>query len=175
MKHIILCLGFIFASSDFTYTSETQKVLKTVETSTVTPNPYNLTLEMSSLDNTLYDLDISMELFDDAHFVSPNSKGDYTGVFSIFIYDNTKLEPVSKLLETPLSVQENDPYTFEKGSVNWVRVNTLYNQKLKRKINDDFIINGHIQFTIEPRCTLEKIPFIISYHKGKMKIEIDKC
>lgn len=76
------------------------------------------------------------------------------------------------IIETPLSKGELNNH----GSlVNWVRQSTNYKQTLKVLSNDDFEVSGFIQFTIEPRCTLEKIPFILSNTNGKLSIRIDGC
>lgn len=73
-------------------------------------------------------------------------------------------------METPLSkVDENH------GFVKWVRQNTHYKQSLKVLSNENFEVYGYIQFTIEPRCTLEKIPFILSYVDGKLSVKMDGC
>ena len=40
---------------------------------------------------------------------------------------------------------------------------------------EDFDVRGTIQFTIEPRCTLEKIPVIIKRQEGTVKFEVFGC
>ncbi len=40
---------------------------------------------------------------------------------------------------------------------------------------DNFEVFGRIQFTIEPRCSLEEIPFALSYQNGVIKIYSPKC
>jgi hypothetical protein len=80
------------------------------------------------------------------------------------------LQTNGAIIETPLSkVDENE------GFVKLVRENTYYKQSLKVLTNENFEVSGHIQFTIEPRCTLEKIPFILSYVDGKLSLKIDGC
>ncbi len=66
-------------------------------------------------------------------------------------------------------------HPFTNGTVNWVRVNTNYKQQLEVATQVDFQVFGYIQFTIEPRCSLEKIPFIIKKENGKLKFELDNC
>ena len=189
MKYLLICLCFIFVISCKTDTSDTQIALASMDTQApklgvamypiispfVTTEPYELKLNMQKLDNDTYELEILMELNNGAHFVSPNSKGNFTGVFTVFIDDNDKIEPISKLLETPPSVEEYDSHPYVNGYVNWVRENTTYKQKIKRISDEDFRVLGHIQFTIEPRCTFENIPFIIKYKNGELKFEKDQC
>ena len=137
--------------------------------------PYELKFKMNKLENDVYDFVIDLRLIDGSYYVSPNAKRDFKGKFTILMNDSSALQPISKLNETPLSIEEFDPHPFVNGTVNWVRENTTYNQKLQRTSEKDFMVFGMIQFTIEPRCTLEKIPFSIKYSDGEMKVEIDRC
>ncbi len=189
MKTLIICLCFISVMSCKTDNSQTknaiasidlqvpklESVMNPIETPFNTKEPYKLKLNLKKYENNAYDLDISMELYNDAHFVSPNAKRDFKGKFTVFIEDNDNIERTSKLLETPLSVEEYDSHPFTNGLVNWVRVNTTYKQKIKRTTGETFEVMGYIQFTIEPRCTLEKIPFIIKYKNDEMKFEVFQC
>jgi hypothetical protein len=189
MKNLIMFLGFIIIISCKTDHSKTQLAIASIDTQVqklevpVDPvespssssNPYNIKLDSHKLDNDTYDLEIRMELNDGAHFVSPNSKGNYTGIFTVVIDENDKIERSASILETPLSVEEFDPHPFTNGYINWVRINTTYKQEIKRNKDGDFEVRGHIQFTIEPRCSLEKIPFIIKYKNGEMKFEVFGC
>ena len=136
---------------------------------------YELRFEINKLENGVYDLILDMELKNGSYYVSPNSKGNFTGIFSIIIDENDKFEKTAKLIETPLSVEEYDSHPFVRGYINWVKENTNYRQRIKRKSDEDFEVSGIIQFTIEPKCTLEKIPFFIKYKDGKLKVEIARC
>lgn len=119
-----------------------------------------------------YRLSVQMNLKNGSYFISPNEKGDFTGKFIINITDPEKILVDEAIIETPLSKGELNNH----GSlVNWVRENTNYKKTLKVLSNDDFEVSGYIQFTIEPRCTLEKIPFILSNTNGKLSIRIDGC
>ena len=137
--------------------------------------PYKLKLNLKSQKSNSYDLSIAMELNNGAHFVSPNAKRDFKGKFKIYFDETTHLKQVGKLIEIPLSVEEYDEHPFVNGTVNWVRENTVYHQKIKRLKNEDFKVDGYIQFTIEPRCTLEKIPFTLKQVNGKMTINSPNC
>ena len=137
--------------------------------------PYVLTLNAMEMENANYAFEIQVELNNGAHFVSPNAKRDFKGKFVVKIDDNDKIEEEGLLIETPLSKEEYDSHPFVDGNVNWVRVNTTYKQLIKRASNEDFQVMGHIQFTIEPRCSLEKVAFIIKYENGEMKFELFDC
>ena len=144
--------------------------------STFTDNDYELQFELSPLGINSYNLIIDMQLKNGSYYVSPKStKGNFKGIFSILIEENDKIEIIDKLIETPPSVEKFDPHPHVNGYVNWVKENTVYTQKITLKSDESFTINGVIQFTIEPRCTLEKVPFFIKYHNGQIKVEIDRC
>lgn len=115
-------------------------------------------------------LSIQMNVKKNGYFVSPTEPGAFTGKFSIVLTEPQHLQTNGPIIETPLSkVDENE------GFVKWVRENTHYKQSLKVLTNENFEVSGHIQFTIEPRCTLEKIPFILSYVDGKLSLKMDGC
>ncbi len=190
MKNVllILCLLFIIsckkeipnpeiliADTETPY-KNTQSLLNYFDNQKINSSePYKLKLGLHKFKKNTYDLSISMELNNGAHFVSPNAKRDFKGKFMISIDETTNFNQIGKLIETPISVEEYDDHPFVNGTVNWVRKNTVYHQKLKRTNKEDFQVKGYIQFTIEPRCTLEKIPFIIKYVNGKMRIELFMC
>lgn len=119
-----------------------------------------------------YRLSVQMNLKNDSYFASPNEIENFTGKFTIVLEKSEKLSTIGTIIETPLSKGELNNH----GSlVNWVRKNTNYKQTLKVLSNDNFEVSGYVQFTIEPRCTLEKIPFILSNTNGKLSIRIDGC
>ena len=139
------------------------------------PEPYELGFTMNKLENNFYDFEVSMVLHNGAHYISPNAVREFKGKFTIKMDDTDKLETIDGLIETPRSVEEIDPHPFTNGTVNWVRENTTYHQKLKPTVDSNFEVKGFIQFTIEPRCTLEKVPFIIKYVGGDMRVELFGC
>lgn len=119
-----------------------------------------------------YVLSVQMNLRKDAYFVSPNAKRDFSGKFTIVLTEPEKLIAKGTISELPLSKEENDK---REGLVNFVRKNTNYKQTLKVLSKENFEVYGYIQFTIEPRCSLEKIPFILSYVDGKLSLKMDGC
>jgi hypothetical protein len=142
---------------------------------TAHPHPYELMLNMTQLEDEVYDLEVSMLLNNDAKFISPNAKRGFKGKFSITIDESEEIELFPELIETPLSAEEYDSHPFVDGFVNWVREDSKYNQKLKRTSEENFQVKGLIQFVIEPRCTFEKIPIIIKYEEGDMRVELFGC
>lgn len=138
-------------------------------------NPYDLKLKTHQLSAVLYDLEIQVLLFNNAYYASANSKKDFKGKFVFFIDENNFFTLKSNLIETPLTIKTHDAESSNENMSDWIRVNTYYNQQLEITTTEDFVVKGYIQFTIEPRCTLEKIPVIIKSEKGIVKFEINKC
>ncbi|WP_320815076.1 hypothetical protein [Flavobacterium sp.] len=137
--------------------------------------PYELILDVHKLSNGIYDLEIQMLLYNNAYYASPNAKGDLSGKFAFFVNNNDFFILKNNFIETPLTNKNYDSSTNDKGLTSWVGVNTSYKQKLEITTTEDFEINGFIQFTIEPRCTFEKIPVIIKCKNGVVKFEINNC
>lgn len=138
------------------------KIIKTKE-------PYTLNFHLEKLKNNTYNLIIKMELEKDAHYVSPNSKGSYSGIFAMILEENTKLNMSGKFSESPLAKEKVDPWTGNPAS--FVREDTTHTQQFTVTDTNDFEVSGLIQFTIEPRCTLEKIKFTISSRNGKLAVK----
>lgn len=115
-------------------------------------------------------LSIQINFKKNSYFVSPNEKRDFTGKFTVVLTETEKLIPTGAIIENPMS--KVDQY---KGFANLVHDNTNYKQTLNVLSAENFEVYGYIQFTIEPRCTLEKIPFILSFMDGKLRVKMDGC
>jgi hypothetical protein len=137
--------------------------------------PYNINIDIETTENNTPYLVVSIELNNGSHFVSPNSKRDFKGKFYMDLGSYTNIDFEGDIIETPRSIEEVDLHPFVNGTVNWVRVNTTYKQAFQVKSKDNFEVFGRLRFTIEPRCTLEEIPFAISYKDGVLKMIEPKC
>ena len=133
---------------------------------------YSSIIRVDKQQNNEYVLSVQMILKKDAYFVSPNAKKDFSGKFTIVLSNPEKIVSKGAINEAPRSKEELDK---GEGLVNFVRNNTNYKQTLKVLSSENFEVMGHIQFTIEPRCTLEKIPFILTYENGKLRVRMDGC
>ncbi len=133
---------------------------------------YTSTIRVDKRHKDEYVLSVQMNLKQNAYFVSPNAKRDFSGKFTLVLANPDKIVTTGAITEAPSSEEE-----FDKGEglVNFVRKNTHYKQTLKVLSNENFEVMGHIQFTIEPRCTLEKIPFILSNENGQLSLKMDGC
>ena len=133
---------------------------------------YDTYVELQQLGDDTYEFIIHMDLHNGGFYVSPNAKRDFSGKFTLDFANFEHFEPISALDERPLSKEIYDPHPFVDGYVNWVNKDTKYHLKLKRTSDEEFHVGGYIQFTIEPKCTLEKIPIMIKYLEGTMHAEI---
>ena len=136
---------------------------------------YTLRFDVEQINDKELVLVIAIELHNGSHYISPYAKRDFSGKFYMDLGSYTDLDFDGSIIETPRSYEEFDYHPFVDGNVNWVRVNTTYTQALKVLSEDDFEVFGRVQFTIEPRCTFEEIPFAISYKDGVMKVTSPKC
>lgn len=185
-KSIICSLIFLSTACSQTKTIDnvsTQDVALKTETETTTipkfngnplfiSDPYDLELSIEKTENNTYQLVTNIILKNDSYFVSPHSKVAYKGRFSSKLQQNKNLDMIDTIIETPRSVEEIDPHPFVNGPVNWVRQNTIYKQPLEINSETDFEVSGLIQFTIEPRCSMEKIGYTISYKSGEMTVKV---
>lgn len=135
-------------------------------------SPYHLNLNIEKTETDAKQLTLFITLKEDAHFVSPHASKDFKGKFSMTLKENDMLVMTDEIIEIPRSVEEIDTHPFVNGTVNWVRENTLYKQPIKVMTNDDFEITGFIRFTIEPRCSYEEIPFVVSQASGVLTVKL---
>jgi len=180
---ILLALLSVSCTTDKQQSNMTNEIAKVEipksnisnEVINITDEFYNLQIEIETTEYNKFNLMVSIELKNGGYYVSPNAKRDFTGKFNIDLgsYDNLDFD--GNIIETPLSIEEYDQHPFVNGLVNWVRENTTYKQPLQIKSVRDFEVFGRIRFTIEPRCSLEEIPFAISYQNGIMKLFSPKC
>ncbi len=142
---------------------------------TVNHEDYILSISIESTDNQPV-LVISMDLKNNAHFISPLEEKDFTGKFYFDFGSYKDLAFEGDVSESPRSVAKVLYPNYTNNEENfWVTENTTYKQILKLKTTKDFEVYGRIQFTIEPSCTFEEIPFAISYKDGKFTFIDPKC
>jgi len=140
---------------------------------TINDSEYTLHFELEETKDKEHFLIISVELHNNSEFISPYEDKEFKGKFFLNLGTTNNLDFKENIIETPQAVDSYDK--FGPQNVKWVKVNTIYRQKLNIKTQEDFKVFGRLQFTIEPRCTLEQIPFSISYKDGKMVFVDPKC
>ncbi len=146
-----------------------------IDNEAVINHPYELAFEVEKTGEDQFTMITTMKLFGGSFYVSPHSKRDFKGKFTIEIAPNENLKLGSDFIETPRSKEVIDPHPFVDGPVNWVKEDTRYEYQLTAISKEDFDIGGKIFFTIEPKCTLEEIPVMFKYRSGVLTIEKWKC
>lgn len=131
---------------------------------------YSAIIRVDQKENNEYVLSVQMNLKKNAYYVSPTEHRHFSGKFAIVFTEPQNVISHGIILESPLSKVDE-----KEGFVHLVRRNTNYKQTLKVLSTENFEVMGHIQFTIEPRCTLEKIPFVLFFEYGKLRVRMDGC
>ena len=131
----------------------------TIDREVAENDPYRLTMEIEDSANGKQFLVVTLKPQGGSFFVSPHSKQDFSGVFRVELPQNEYVTLGEDFEEIPRSLEVIDNHPFVRGSVNWVHEGTKYKFPLVLKANGDFQTSGWIRFVIEPKCTLEEIPF----------------
>ena len=161
-------------------TEATQKIINIEEPEIIKgiiidDKDYTLHIDVEKTKDQKYTLLVAIELHNESYFISPNSNGDFSGKFYMDLGNYTHLAFEGDIIETPRSLAAIYLQPSVDGTVDRVHVNTTYKQPLELKSQEDFEVFGRIQFTIEPRCTFEQIPFALSFQNGVIKITSPKC
>ncbi|MEZ4757032.1 MAG: energy transducer TonB [Flavobacteriales bacterium] len=138
-------------------------------------HPYDLlfTLERSG-DNT-YTLVTTVKLHGGSFYASPNCTRDLKGKFHVEVEEQGHIRLADKIKELPLATEAVHHHPLVHGPADWVRVDTRYEQRLAVTTREDMEVEGLYRFTIEPRCTMEEIPFVIKQRSGVLTIERVGC
>lgn len=138
-------------------------------------HPYDLAFRIEQVGNDKYTLVTTMELHGGSFYVSPHAERDFKGKFRVEVANEDHVVMADDFTETPRSMEVVDPHPFVDGPVNWVNVDTKYEHRLTVISKEDFEVGGKYVFTIEPKCTLEQVPFLIKQRAGVLTIEKWKC
>ena len=149
--------------------------LKYKKSLTVEEPDYTIKIEVINQKTEHPSLLMSMTLKDDAYFASPLTKEELKGKFYYDFGEYTNLEFFKTVIETPLSINNSAVKSNISEPIWAVKSNTIYEQQLTLKTKSNFEVLGRVQFTIEPRCTFEIIPFGIKYEDGEYKMYSPKC
>jgi TonB family protein len=138
-------------------------------------HPYDLHFRLEKAGESRYTLISTMDLHGGSFYVSPNSTRDFKGKFHVEVADLGHVVLEDSFKEIPRSIEVIDLHRFVNGPVDWVNADTKYEHTLTVTTKEDFDIGGKYQFTIEPKCTMEIIPFLIKQRSGVLTIEKWKC
>ena len=171
----MILLSVTFSTQQSQNETETTKIeeSKTSEALTINDELYTLQFKIEKTENNKHNLIVAIELHDGSSFISPFEKKEFKGKFYMDLGGYDQITFDGSIIETPRSVAIFDGFSFE--PVIWVKENTTYKQPLNILSKDNFEVFGRVRFTIEPRCTLEEIPFAIKYQDGIMTLYSPKC
>lgn len=142
---------------------------------TATEHPYDLALTLERAGDNTYTLITTVHLYGGSYYTSPNCPRDVKGKFHVEVADPELIVLADRIKEIPLATEGIYHLPLVHGPVDWVRVDTRYEQRLTVTTREDLEVEGSYRFTIEPRCTLEEIPFVIRQQGGRLTIERSGC
>lgn len=139
----------------------------TAQDDVATSEPYQVTFDISKVNDSIFTLHTKIEIDSLSYMASVVNKS-MSGIFKI----KASLNPYLSVMGSPKEkacpivtnfVWSNSPQKVIVGKVE-------YQQTVKISSKEEFDVEGVVQFVIEPRCTLEKIPFRIMCRKGILSI-----
>lgn len=140
------------------------------DTSIAQEHPYDLTFTLERSGDDIYTLVTTVKLHGGSYYASPNCARDLKGKFHVEIEDQERIVLADRMKEIPLAMDGLYHLPLVHGQAEWVRVDTRYEQRLTVSTREDLEVEGLYRFTIEPRCTLEEIPFVIRQRGGVLSI-----
>lgn len=126
-------------------------------------DPYDINFDANNETN---ELTVKIELDEGSYYIAPTSPGTFKGLLKIDFPANEYFELASGFVSVPKPIEE--PNQWGEGPVEIIRETTIHSLGYKLKSEGDFNIKGTVQFVIEPKCTLEKIPVTIYRKDGKI-------
>ena len=152
----LITLAVVLLSISFSATpqqSQTELAIEKTDTpetfDEVTVNHEDYTLHIS-LENTQSNnpiLVIAMELKNNAHYISPLERKEFTGKFHFDFGSEKDISFIGELTETPAAEAKLLYPNFNPSGKKtlWVQENTTYRQALEIKTANDFKVFGRIQ------------------------------
>lgn len=138
-------------------------------------HPYDLVFTLERATDNTYTLVTTIKLFGGSFYASPNCTRDLKGKFHVEVEEQGRIRLADKIKEIPLVLGPGFRHPLVHGPAEWVSVDTRYEQGVLVTGQQDMEVNGKYRFTIEPRCTMEEIPFVIKQRGGRLTIERVGC
>ncbi len=145
------------------------------DTTIAQEHPYDLAFTLERSGDDTYTLVTTVKLHGGSYYASPNCTRDLKGKFHVEIEAQERIVLADRIKEFPLAMEGGYRHPLVHGPVDWVRVDTRYEQRLTVTSREDLEVAGFYRFTIEPRCTLEEVPFVIRQRGGRLTIERVGC
>jgi hypothetical protein len=133
----------------------------------VKAEPYEIDFKLNQTKDKSYSLAVSLMLNNGSYLMSNESKNQ-KGHFRINYSENDFIFANDHLLEEPKSKKEQN--VWGPDTVQVIRENTIIKQQIFLKSDEDFEVSGYVQFVIEPKCTMEMIPFNLEKSNGGFRV-----
>ncbi len=170
-NYLIVCL-FLIAGTTFAQDKSlaisTQSEIN--KQNPCSPDPYRLDLQLTTINQKHYQIQAAMDIDEGTWFASPHSADKYKGYFRVDLSENEFVQLTGTFEETPPSTVHYNKWDNQMGHI--VTVDTKYAYDIATNSPEDFKVLGVVRFVIEPKCTLEEVPFSISRENGKMNIQL---
>lgn len=134
-----------------------------VDANNKTKDPYDINFELDVKKKLLI---IKIDLESGSYYLSPNTVGSFKGLLKIVLPENNFISIKGNLTDNPKAINEINPWGNERMNV--IRQNTVHTQRYELKTKGDFNVQAMVEFVIEPKCTLEKIPVTIFRKDGQL-------
>ncbi len=145
------------------------------DTTVAKEHPYDLAFTLEQAGDNTYTLVTTVKLHGGSYYGSPNCTRDLKGKFHVEVEAQDRLVLAERIKEVPLATEKLYHHPLVHGPEDWVTVDTRFEQRLTISTREDLDVDGMCRFTIEPRCTLEEIPFVIRQRGGRLTIERVGC
>ena len=132
--------------------------------------PYSIDFSIEELNDSVFNLRALIKI-DSLSYMTSIVNKTMSGIFKVRFMDSLVLNSNYNLIEKACPVVTN--FVWSNAPQKVIIGKVEYIQKLTVNARNKFIAKGEIQFVIEPRCTLEKVPFTLFYNNGNIKIKKD--
>lgn len=149
--------------------------LPVTDTTLAKEHPYDLMFEVERSGDNTFTLITTVKLYGGSYYASPNCTRNFKGKFHIELEAQERIVLGDRVKEIPLKMDRGYYHPLVHGPQDWVSVDTRNEQVLTVNGQKDLEVKGMCRFTIEPRCTLEEIPFVIRQRGGRLTIERVGC
>ncbi len=131
--------------------------------------PFGLHLAVEDLGEHTYNLNTLLRLDSGIYVISPYSKDDVYGPFTLSVNDSSHLSFIDSLIELPSSVPEFD--SILEAPVRFIKQGTRFQQKMQiTKPTIDFETTGSIWMVPEPSCLPYEMEFTLIYKNGQLNL-----
>ena len=130
--------------------------------------PYSILLTIEEENDSTFYLHSTLKI-DSLSYMASTVNTTMSGIFKVNLIENSFINSTHDLIEKACPVVTNFVWSNSPQKVIMGKVE--YIQKLTLNTQNEFTAKGEVQFVIEPRCTLEKIPFTLTFQNGNLSVK----